>query len=62
MPNKKVCPESVRFDVKMEEIVHMCIYIFFQGGVPNGARRSQPQSQPDSAEDERIAELVKKAG
>ncbi|KIH54917.1 hypothetical protein ANCDUO_14934, partial [Ancylostoma duodenale] len=33
-----------------------------QTGVPNGARRSQPQPQPsDAAEEERIAELVKKA-
>ncbi|KAK5984094.1 hypothetical protein GCK32_008660 [Trichostrongylus colubriformis] len=32
-----------------------------QGGVPNGARRSQPSSQlPDTADEERIAELVKK--
>lgn len=32
-----------------------------QTGLPNGARRPQPATQhPDSAEDERIAELVKK--
>ncbi|KHJ83793.1 hypothetical protein OESDEN_16504 [Oesophagostomum dentatum] len=32
-----------------------------QSGVPNGARRSQPQQQQsDAAEEERIAELVKK--
>ncbi|VDM65795.1 unnamed protein product [Strongylus vulgaris] len=32
-----------------------------QAGVPNGARRSQSQQQSDAAEEERIAELVKKA-